>query len=226
MYREKHDMPGKETMTARDRMCAALNHEEPDRVPIDFGGFQTGIHKNAYASLLGHLGIGDVITMLDPVQQLARPCEEILERFHVDTRYVLAHGPDGFKGQIEQNERDGRLWYDLTDEFGVIWSMPEDHQLYMDISHHPLAGASIRDVENYPFPDGTDTTRFTSVRDEALRLREQTEPCACGNRRITLCAPASVAWFTNTVGISAAWSSGSWTLSRIPCSANRCLIVC
>jgi uroporphyrinogen decarboxylase len=161
-------------MTSRERVIKALNHEIPDRVPIDLGGFQTGIHKRAYAELLVHLGITDEITVLDPVQQLAKPCEEVLERFNVDIRYVCAHGPDSFKGGIEQNIRDGKLWHDLKDEFGVVWSMPDDQQLYMDISHHPLANATLDDIADYPFPDGSDLTRFTGVRQQALKLREET----------------------------------------------------
>jgi len=167
-------MAGKETMTSRQRVLKALNHEIPDRVPIDLGGFQTGIHARAYSELIAHLGIEDDITILDPVQQLAVPCEELLERFGVDIRYVCAHGPDSFQGRIEQNERDGRLWHDLTDEFGVVWSMPDDQQLYMDISHHPLADAGIEDLADYPFPSGSDRTRFTSVRQRALELQSET----------------------------------------------------
>ncbi|MBN2592781.1 MAG: hypothetical protein JXA81_04675 [Sedimentisphaerales bacterium] len=167
-------MAKKETMTSRQRVLKALDHQIPDRVPIDLGGFQTGIHKKAYIELLDYLGINDELTIMDPVQQLAKPCEELLERFHVDIRYICAHGPDSFKGGIEHNERDGRLWHDLKDEFGVVWSMPDDQQLYMDISHHPLADATIKDLEDYPFPDGGDPTRFTGVREEALELRNET----------------------------------------------------
>ncbi len=164
----------KETMTSRERVWKALNHNIPDRVPIDLGGFQTGIHKKAYAELLAHLDISDEITILDPVQQLAKPCEEVLQRFNVDIRYICAHSPDSFKSGIEQNIRDGKLWHDLKDEFGVIWSMPDDQQLYMDISHHPLADAGVKDIEDYPFPDGSDSTRFTGVRQQALEMREET----------------------------------------------------
>ena len=167
-------MPGKETMTSRERVLRALNHKIPDRVPIDLGGFQTGIHKRAYAELLDFLGIEDEITILDPVQQLAKPCEEVLKRFRVDTRYICAHGPDDFKGEIEQNTRDGKLWHDLTDEFGVVWSMPDKQQLYMDISHHPLANATISDLADYPFPKGNDPTRFTGLREKALQMRKET----------------------------------------------------
>jgi uroporphyrinogen decarboxylase len=161
-------------MNSRDRVIKALNHQVPDRVPIDLGGFQTGIHKKAYSELLSHLGIEERIEILDPVQQLARPSEEILERFRVDIRYICAHAPDDFKGRIEQNTRDGRLWHDLKDEFGVVWSMPDEQGLYMDISHHPLASADIADIEDYPFPDGSDASRFTNVREEALKLRNET----------------------------------------------------
>ncbi len=163
-----------EYMTPRERVQKALNHEIPDRVPIDLGGFQTGIHKNAYENLLLHLGIEDRVQILDPIQQLARPCERLLERFHVDFRYIVAHGPDSFEGGIEENIREGRLWHDLRDEFGVVWSMPDDQRLYMDISHHPLKEASAADLRNYPFPDGGDPTRFTGLRDKALDLRRRT----------------------------------------------------
>jgi len=158
-------------MTPRQRVITSLNHQEPDRVPIDLGGFQTGIHKKAYEALLEHLGISDDVVILDPVQQLARPCEAVLERFRVDVRYICAHAPDGFDGRIQRNERLGRLWHDLRDEFGVVWSMPDDRPLYMEISHHPLAEATLDELEDYPFPDGKDPTRFTGLRTAALELR-------------------------------------------------------
>lgn len=167
-------MANKGTMTSRERVLKSLSHEIPDRVPIDLGGFQTGIHRIAYERLINHLSIEDKITIMDPVQQLAKPCEELLQRFHVDIRYITAHGPDGFDGSIKHIQRNGRLWHDLSDEFGVVWSMPDDQKLYMDISHHPLAEATIDDLGGFPFPDGSDPTRFTGVRDTALKMRNET----------------------------------------------------
>ena len=172
-------MNSKETLTSRQRVLKAINHQQADRIPIDLGGFQTGIHRKAYEDLIKHLGFDEEIVMLDPVQQLAKPSEEVLKRFHVDTRYVCAHGPDSFTGGIEINERDGRVWHDLKDEFGVIWSMPDDQMLYMDISHHPLANVDIKDIASYPFPKGDDPTRFTGVREQALKLREKTDYALC-----------------------------------------------
>ena len=76
-----------ESLTSRERILKSLNFEEPDRVPIDLGGFQTGIHKKAYIALLEFLEKEEEIVMLDAVQQLVKPSEEILELFHVDIRY-------------------------------------------------------------------------------------------------------------------------------------------
>ncbi len=172
-------MTDREIMTPRERLNLAVNHQTPDRVPIDLGGFQTGIHVRAYKELLNYLEIDDEPTILDPVQQLAVPCEQVLERLHVDTRYVTAGAPNGFKGGIEQNERDGRLWHDLRDEFGVVWSMPDDQRLFMDISYHPLAEAAADDLDDYPWPTGNDPTRFTGLRERALELRNNTPYALC-----------------------------------------------
>jgi uroporphyrinogen decarboxylase len=164
----------RETMTPRERILAALNHQVPDRVPIDLGGNQTGIHRAAYEALVKHLGIDDTPVIMDPVQQLARPCEAVLQRFHVDTRYIAAGAAAGFDGRIVQRQRGGRLWHDLTDEFGVTWSMPDERPNYMDISHHPLAGATLADLRLYPFPKGDDPGRFAGLRQRAIELRRDT----------------------------------------------------
>ena len=99
----------KETMTPRQRVLAAVNHQRPDRVPIDLGGNQTGIHRLAYEALLAHLGIEDEPVIMDAVQQLARPCEQVLQRFHVDTRYIAAGAAAGFDGTIVREPRPERI---------------------------------------------------------------------------------------------------------------------
>ncbi len=172
-------MFGKETMTSRERVLKAINHEIPDRVPIDMGGFQTGIHRKAYIELLKYLNLNEEVTILDPVQQLAKPSEEVLKKFHVDTRYICPKAPDTFTNKIERVERNGEMWHSLTDEFGVTWAMPEKQELYMDIIYHPLADATIEDIRKYPFPKGDDPTRFTDVRKQALKIREETDCAVC-----------------------------------------------
>ncbi len=162
-------------MTSRERLLAALNHCEPDRVPIDLGGNQTGIHRVAYGNLIRLLGLEEEIEIMDLVQQLAKPSEAVLRRLHVDTRYVWAQGAESFKGGVVRRERGGRVWQDFTDEFGVTWSMPEDCPHYFDISHSPLAGLSIEQIRSWPFPKGDDPSRFAGLRERALRIKRETE---------------------------------------------------
>ena len=161
-------------MTSRDRVLKALNHEIPDRVPIDLGGNQTGIHKSAYRNLVRYLGLREEIRIMDAVQQLARPSEQVLERFRVDTRYIASGPASAWKGGIVKVKRDGRVWHDLTDEFGIRWSMPDDQPLYMDITLNPLADATIRDVHDYAWPRGDDPGRFAGLRERALQIRKDT----------------------------------------------------
>ena len=70
-------------MTSRERVLAALNHQEPDRVPVDLSGHRSsGIAAMAYARLRDYLGLPKrPIRVYDPVQQLAIVDEDVLQRF-------------------------------------------------------------------------------------------------------------------------------------------------
>jgi len=73
-------------MTSRERVLAALNHREPDRVPIDFGAMRsTGIMAVEYNRLKKHLNRNEGQTFVyDLFQQLAEPEGWILDLFHAD----------------------------------------------------------------------------------------------------------------------------------------------
>ena len=74
-------------LTSRERVLAALNHQEPDRIPIDLSGHRSsGIAAMAYARLRDYLGLPrKPIRIYDPIQQLAVVDEDVLHRFRVDT---------------------------------------------------------------------------------------------------------------------------------------------
>jgi len=73
-------------MTSRERVMMALNHEEPDRVPIDLGGtFVTGIAAGALHRLRRHLGLEDrPVKVYDLLQMLGEVELDLVERFEVD----------------------------------------------------------------------------------------------------------------------------------------------
>ncbi|MHA2089005.1 MAG: hypothetical protein ACW972_12060 [Promethearchaeota archaeon] len=76
-------------MNSRERVLATLSHLEPDKVPIDLGDNVTGIHITAYRKLLDFLGIEDNnIRFSNFAGQTVVPCEELLQRFEIDTRYL------------------------------------------------------------------------------------------------------------------------------------------
>ena len=64
------------TWTHRERVLAALHHEEADRVPIDFGALEfTSISKAAYERLKDHLGIHHKTRMASVKHGVAIPDE-------------------------------------------------------------------------------------------------------------------------------------------------------
>ena len=72
-------------MNSRERVLCALNHREPDRVPIDLGGTrQSGIAATAYHRLKERLGLRTPTRVYDVYQMLAEVERPILERFGAD----------------------------------------------------------------------------------------------------------------------------------------------
>ena len=72
-------------MTPRERVCKAVNHQVPDRVPIDLGGMKaSGIAVSAYDRVRRKLGFSRPTKVLDPRFMIATVEEEMLRRLHVD----------------------------------------------------------------------------------------------------------------------------------------------
>lgn len=74
-------------MTSRERVLAALNHQEPDRIPIDFGSHASGsISILAYLKLKNALGITEGIPKVYHVWGQIPDIEPaVLDRMHSDT---------------------------------------------------------------------------------------------------------------------------------------------
>ena len=72
-------------MTPRERVWKAVNHQVPDRVPIDLGGMKaSGIAASAYDKVKRKLGISTRTKVLDPRFMIAVVEDEVLRRLHVD----------------------------------------------------------------------------------------------------------------------------------------------
>ncbi|MGC8879179.1 MAG: uroporphyrinogen decarboxylase family protein [Anaerolineae bacterium] len=164
------------SLSPRTRLEITLNHQEPDHVPIDLGSIVTGITTGANDALKQHLGIISDDPVVDRIQQLALPCPQLLERLHVDTRYIYLSA--------------SRDWHDIElpgnsyqDEFGVRRTAafhPETGRLlYYDFARedaHPLARAeTVADIAAFKWPDPHDPARYAGLEEKARQLYETTD---------------------------------------------------
>ena len=72
-------------MTSRERVLKAVNHQVPDRVPVDLGGLKAStIAAVAYDKLKCKLGITTPTRVIDARFMIAALEDEVLRRLHVD----------------------------------------------------------------------------------------------------------------------------------------------
>jgi len=148
-------------MNSRERVLAAINHQEPDRVPIDFGGHRSsGIAAIAYAKLKKALGItsGDIY-VYDMIQQLAIVEPPVLDAVGADV-VELGRGfmlddkewkpwvlPDGTPCKIPvyiNMEKRGEDSYLISGD-GLDLAIQKKGCLYFEQIHWPLAARPIED---------------------------------------------------------------------------------
>lgn len=141
-------------MTSRERVLAALEHRETDRVPVDFSGHRSsGIAAMVYPDLRKHLGLPPKpVRVYDMIQQLAIVDDDVLERFGVDT-VELGRGfllededwkewvlPDGTPCKIPcyiHIAQRGEDWY-LHNEDGQELAIQKKGFLYFEQTYFPL----------------------------------------------------------------------------------------
>ena len=161
-------------MISRDRVLCALNHREPDRVPIDFGGHRSsGIAAIAYARLKKSLGIssGDIY-VYDMVQQLAIVEPAVLDAVGADVvelgRGFMLNGddwqdwalPNGIPCKIPSFlnvEKRGNDLYLLSND-GVGLAVQKKGCLYFEQSHWPWLD---RNPEEQDFSDLAEAFKHT-----------------------------------------------------------------
>ena len=145
-------------MTSRERILTSIKHQEPDRVPVDFGATpSSGISAIAYNNLKKHLGIDPRPTKVyDVVQQLAEPDDLVLEMFNIDVVDIgraysslnsdwheikladssPAHYPVWFNPEL----KDDGIWYASDKSGQILAKMPP--------------GATFFDQVYFPYIDG------------------------------------------------------------------------
>jgi uroporphyrinogen decarboxylase len=198
-----------QAITSRDRVLAALNHRETDRVPLDLSGHRSsGISAIAYARLRKHLALPQKpVRIYDPVQQLAIVDEDVLDLFHVDAielgrAFALEDScwhdwelPDGTPCQLPawvKPEMHAGQWVIRSASGRIIAKMPPG-VLFFEQAYYPfaerenlddLAGAFAESMWHYvaspPGPLAGGPDGIKLLAAGAKRLRAQTQRAVIG----------------------------------------------
>ena len=156
-------------MNSRERVLLALDHKEPDRVPIDFGGLVSSLHHQAYRQLLEYLGMPtDEIPIMDMFQQIVDPAPALKERFHADIVGLFPHDSSDFEFKLDPTTDS------FVDEWGVVYRRPPGGYWY-DLAGHPLKEGTIDELNAFRFPDPRDANRVKGLADEAQRLLREND---------------------------------------------------
>jgi uroporphyrinogen decarboxylase len=155
-------------MDHRERILAAINHAEPDRVPTAVWGSAYGITDPLYFDLLKELNLGD------PVAPFRRRLghtvnyydDRLLDALDTDVRHVWL-GFDDLGGPVAS----GR------DAWGVGWTQAG---IYLGPTHYPLENATTDDLDRYPWPDVDQLVRRDELLARAKYLKEKTDFAVVG----------------------------------------------
>ena len=164
-------------MTSRERVKAALNHHEPDRVPIDFGGtFETGIAASTVYYLRQALGLNssnDRVKVVEPYQMLGEIKNDLRDAMSVDTIALYNTGTAfGFplKDWKPWKTFDGAkmlvpgLFNTEPDENGDIYMYPE--------GNHSVPASAVMPQDGYYFDS---IIRQHPIDDDNLNVEDNLE---------------------------------------------------
>lgn len=153
-------------MTSRERVLTALNHEEPDRVPLFLGTTGvTSVMGPGYPRLRAHLGMPAV-----PVRWFSKPLQyvwmddDILERLGSDGRAVMP----GSAASPHRREISADC---LVDDWGCTWTKSPGAD-YFEVNAAPLRDATLDDLDRYAWPDLLPPGRFAGLADRCRAIQE------------------------------------------------------
>jgi uroporphyrinogen decarboxylase len=165
-------------ITPRERVLTAIDHKEPDRVPLIIGTSNTTSMKlQPYQGLKKILGIESEDRFIYDWPELGTilPDEAVLQRLHSDARGVL----DRYPQHVMARNKSRPPHDPFIDDWGSGQREVEPGIWFPGI--HPMremhTGA---DIEAYPWPDMDDPSRVAHVKEETLKLAAQNQYAIIG----------------------------------------------
>lgn len=165
-------------MTSRERVLCALDHEEPDRVPLMIGGGgATSLLASAQDRLKEHLGIRSETRVTSRLFGYSLLSEEIYRRLGSDVRSLTAANLP-LASRLESEDT-------FTDAWGIGYVKKPGVPYYEPLGA-PLRHASVDDLARYPWPDLSDPTLVAGMAERGRRLRSESSAAIVGLGNIEL----------------------------------------
>jgi uroporphyrinogen decarboxylase len=135
-------------MTSRQRVLTALDHQEPDRVPLALGGGPYGIVDAVYLKLLDLLNLGNPVPPFRTGHSISYMDDRLLARLGIDTRYV-------WPGASPSSPvRPGPDPDTFLDGFGQLWKRATPYYYALDgILREANTLDDIDRIVQWPDPD-------------------------------------------------------------------------
>ena len=155
----------RERLSHRKRVQLALNHQEPDCVPIDFGeGRACTTFPGPYSEAANILGVN-----IGPIHVSRRGLvdefdENLLKALDIDFRRLKLRYPAQSKSFDSSRTN--------IDEWGIPW---EYTGTFWESRQAPLKNANIDDLENYPWPEPIGADYVRGLREEAEHKYQHTD---------------------------------------------------
>lgn len=165
-------------MSRRQNFQDTLTHKKPEGLIIDFGGNPlSSMEGESENKLLEFLGFGKKQGEDLPFGKTRRLDERLLEHFDVDTRSI----GEIFAPQESVFEKLSETEY--IDEWGIRRRFTG---LYWDAVNAPLKGATLEELNRYPFPnpDSIDQSLVQKHTDRAKYLYENTDYVICAEHPV------------------------------------------
>ncbi len=155
-------------MTPRQRVYAALAHQEPDRVPLALGGGPYGLVDDLYLRLVELLGLGQPVPPFRTGHTISYMDDRLLACLGTDLRYCW---PGLLPNSPVIPGKDDNTFYD---SYGQVWKRATPY--YFAAEGILKEASTVEDIERLvQWPDLKDPRWTAGVQERARALREQTD---------------------------------------------------
>jgi uroporphyrinogen decarboxylase len=162
-------------MNSRERILAAINHREPDRIPFDLAGTTwTGIANLAYQNLLTFIGKeSESPNWSDVIQQIVVPADDILTKLQVDTRGLFPLTSSNW--DVYDKLKDAGENWEYLDEWGFTLHFPKQNGHWFSYVRHPMENIlpDVQQIKACHWPFASDRRRIAGLREKALNYKRQ-----------------------------------------------------